>query len=140
MSIPPVIVVYSEKGGVGKTFFSLMLGMAAARSGLAVAAVDLDPRATLTEVAGAEFRAGMSTDAILAADDPEGWAAELLVPSSWHPNLRVLPSERSLGNRERAAADHAEHRLASSLAGLAADVVIVDTPPRPGGVLVLSAL
>jgi chromosome partitioning protein len=136
----PALVVYSEKGGVGKTTLTALMAMAAATAGLNVAAVDMDPRATLTEVMRAEFAPGMTVDAILAAEDPEGWAAELLVPSAWHPRLRVLPSERSLGNREGARVDHAEHRLATALTGVDADLVIVDTPPRPGGVLVLSAL
>lgn len=29
--------------------------------------------------------------AILAEEDPAGWAAELAVPSPWSPNLRVIP-------------------------------------------------
>jgi chromosome partitioning protein len=134
------ITVVSEKGGVAKTTLAALLAMAAAQAGRTVTAADLDPRATLTTLLGANFKPGYSVDAILAADDPKGWAAQLQVPSTWHERLRVLPSERSLGNREKAPADHAEHRLADACRGLDADLLIVDTPPRPGGVLLLSGL
>jgi chromosome partitioning protein len=136
------IAVASGKGGVAKTTLTALLAMAAARRGRRVTAVDLDPRATLTKLLGAadKFKPGFSSDAILAATDPSGWAAELRVPSTWHENLGVLPAERSLGNREKGSDDYAEHRLAMSLKGLETDLVIVDTPPRPGGLLIQSAL
>lgn len=136
------LVLTSEKGGVAKSTVAALIAAAAARRGVSVTAVDLDPRATLTGLMRAEFRPGYSVDAILAAEDPTGWAGELRVPCGWDGfgGLSLLPSERSLGNRERAREDHAEHRLGRSLQGLDADLVVVDTPPRAGGVLVLSAL
>src|ERR1700761_2282849 len=106
------VVVLSAKGGVGKTTTTALLAMAAAQAGLQVTAVDLDPRATLTKVLGAQHKPGYSVDAILAAeDDPTGWGAQLRVPSSWHERLQVLPAERNLGNREKGSPDHAERRL-----------------------------
>lgn len=135
------VVVLSGKGGVGKTTTTALLAMAAARAGVEVTAVDLDPRATLTKTLAAEHQPGYSVDAILATeDDPSGWGAQLRVRSPWHERLYVLPSERSLGNREKGSPDHAERRLGAALEGMPGDLVIVDTPPRPGGVLLLSAL
>lgn len=138
------LAVMSEKGGVCKTTIAALLAMAAARDGLTVTAVDLDPRATLTKLLGAAPKErGLSVDAIIGADrgdDLAGWGEQLRVPSSWHESLYVLPAERSLGNRERGADEFAERRLAAALDGMPGELVIVDTPPRPGGVLILSAL
>lgn len=138
------LVVMSEKGGVCKTTLSALLAMAAARAGLIVTVVDLDPRATLTKVLGAVPKErGLSVDAIIGADrsdDVTGWGEQLRVPSTWHENLYVLPAERALGNREKGADDFAERRLAEALDGMPGELVIVDTPPRPGGTLIKSAV
>jgi chromosome partitioning protein len=138
------LAVLSEKGGVCKTTLAALLAMAAARDGLTVTAVDLDPRATLTKLLGAEPKdRGLSVDAIIGADrgdDLTGWGEQLRVASTWHDSLYVLPAERSLGNREKGADDLAERRLAAALDGMPGELVIIDTPPRPGGVLILSAL
>ncbi|WP_176475269.1 ParA family protein [Kocuria sp. WN036] len=70
----------------------------------------------------------------------EDRAADLALPSGWHPNLRVILSARNVSNREADRADHAELRLKISLTGLQADVVVIDCPNRQGGPLTLSAL
>lgn len=140
----PTLALLSEKGGINKTTLAALLAMAAARQGMLVTAVDLDPRATLTKLLGAEPKErGLSVDAIIGAEpgtDLAGWGEQLRVPSSWHDRLLVLPSERNLANRERSPFDHAEYLLAQALEGMPGDLVIVDTPPRAGGVLILSAL
>lgn len=134
-------MVYSESGGATKTTSAVSLAAVAASSGRKVVLVDLDPRAAASKWLGVEPQgAGLHVGAILADPDPEGWANDLAVPCGWFPNLRVIPSARSVSNREADRADHAELRLRTSLIGIDADVVVIDCPNRQGGPLTLAAL
>ena len=135
------VMVYSESGGVTKTTTAVSVAMVAALEGQRVVLVDLDPRAAATkwtDVAPAQD--GLHVGAILADEDPVGWAAEVAVPTRWHERLRVIPSARSVSNREADRADHAELRLKRALEGLDADLVVIDCPNRQGGPLTLAAL
>lgn len=139
------VMVYSEAGGVSKTTTAVSVAMTAAEAGHRTLLVDLDPRAAATKwLRVSPTGEGLDVGAILGAkgDDPEGWAEDLAVPSgpAWHPNLRVIPSSRSVSNREADRDDYAELRLRTSLEGAAADVVVIDCPNRQGGPLTLSAL
>jgi len=135
-------MVYSEAGGVSKTTTAVSLAMTAALSGKRTVLIDLDPRAASTKwLNAAPSQDGLHVGAILGSDEStEGWAEALAVPSGWHDNLRVIPSARSLSNREADRTDHAELRLGASLVDLQADIVIIDCPNRQGGPLILSAL
>lgn len=134
------IIVYSEAGGVSKTTTAVSLATTAARSGIPTLLVDLDPRAAATKWIGvAPDEDWKTVAAIIAEPDPEGWADDLALPSTWSDNLRVLPSDRSLSNREREQADHSEIRLMASLEGIPDDLVIVDCPNRQGGTLAQNA-
>lgn len=136
-----VIMMYSESGGVSKTTTAVSVAMCAAERGMTTVLIDLDPRAAATKWVGVEpVEPGLHVGAILAAEDPTGWADDLAVPTTWHPNLAMIPSARAVSNREADRADHAELRLATSLTGLSADLVVIDCPNRQGGVLTLSAL
>lgn len=137
-----VIAVYSEAGGVTKTTTSVSLAMSAALSGKRTVLIDLDPRGAATTWLDIEpVEAGLHVGAILGSDeDTAGYAEDLAVESAWNANLRVIPSHRTVSNRESDRADHAEIRLARSLEGLEADVVIIDCPNRQGGPLILAAL
>lgn len=134
-------MVYSESGGATKTTTAVSLATTAALAGRRVLLIDLDPRAAATKWLGVEPPGdGLHVDAILGNEDPTGWADDLALPSHWTPNLRVIPSGRSVSNREADRADHAELRLRMSLDGLSEDVVIIDCPNRQGGPLTLAAL
>jgi chromosome partitioning protein len=137
-----VLMVYSEAGGVSKTTTAVSLAMTMALQDKKVVLIDLDPRAAATKWLDVEpVEAGLHVGAILASsDNTEGWAQDLAVQSNWSKNLRVIPSARSLSNREGERADHAELRLSTSLIGLDADIVVIDCPNRQGGPLILSAL
>lgn len=136
------IASYSEAGGATKTTASVSLAMVAASLlDMRVTLIDLDPRAASTKWLGVEPTGeGLHVGAILAEPDPDGWANELAVPSAWHSNLRVIPSGRSVSNREKDGADHAETRLKAALEGIEADLVVIDCPNRQGGPLILNAL
>ena len=137
-----VVMVYSESGGVSKTTTSVSLSaIKASQSDEEVLSIDLDPRAAATKWFGVEpAEDGLHVGAILADENPEGWADDLAVISPWFPNLRIVPSGRSVSNREADRADHAELRLKAALEGTRAKLVIIDCPNRQGGPLTLAAL
>lgn len=135
------IAVYSEAGGVGKTMTSVSLATIAARQGQKVVLIDLDPRAATTKWTGVQPTGeGLHVGSILGNADPEGWVEEIAVQSPWAETLRIVPSHRSLSNREAEKVDFAELRLKASLEGVNADLVIIDCPNRQSGTLILSAL
>ncbi|MEU5053566.1 ParA family protein [Streptomyces sp. NPDC021096] len=141
---------YSEKGGVGKTSNSAGMVAEAAERGLNVLAVDLDPRATLTEELGVKEPRFTINDLLYIdpeADTLPGDPAELIhdaisrAGASWPSNVWVLPSERPLGRRETDATMF-ETRLRRALEGLNGeiDLAVMDVPPRAGGKLATCAL
>lgn len=136
-----ILMVYSESGGVTKTTTAVSIAAIAASLGKRTTIVDLDPRAAATKWLNVEpTEEGLHVGAILGDENPEGWAEDLAIPSTWFPNLRIVPSARNVSNREADRADHAELRLRASLEGIAADLVVIDCPNRQGGPLTLSAL
>lgn len=134
-------MVYSESGGASKTTSAVSLAATAAAQGKRVLLVDLDPRAAATKWLGVTPQEDWQhVGAILGDENPEGWANDLSIQSDWMPTLRVIPSARSVSNREADRADHAELRLRTSLIGVEADLVVLDCPNRQGGPLTLAAL
>ncbi len=123
------IMVYSEAGGVTKTTTAVSLAMVAALSGFKTTLIDLDPRGAATKWIGSyPEESWQHVGAILADENPEGWAEDLAIDSGWDDNLRIIPSSRSLSNRERDYEDHAELRLATALEGHTAEIRIIDCP------------
>lgn len=138
-----VIAVYSEAGGATKTTTAVSLAVAACNLGHTVDLIDLDPRAAATKWLGVSpEREWAHVGAILAHPEPRGWVNDLALPSPWPqtPQLRVVPSSRSLSNRERSTEDHVEARLLMALHGSTATVTVLDLPNRQGGPLVQNAL
>ncbi|OZC56062.1 ATPase [Rhodococcus sp. 06-621-2] len=136
-----VIMVYSEAGGVTKTTTAVSLAMVSAESGRRTTLIDLDPRGAATKWIGSyPDESWKHVGAILADANPEGWADDLAIPTEWAKDLQIIPSARSLSNREKDHEDHAELRLAVALEGHAADVVVIDCPNRQGGLLTQNAL
>lgn len=135
------LMVYSESGGASKTTSAVSLAATAAADGKRVLLIDLDPRAAATKWLGVTPQEDWQhVGAILGDENPEGWANDLSLQSDWMPTLRVIPSARSVSNREADRADHAELRLRTSLIGVEADLVVLDCPNRQGGPLTLAAL
>lgn len=135
------LMVYSESGGVTKTTTAVSIAAIAASQGIRTVLIDLDPRAASTKWLDVEpAEEGLHVGAILGDENPEGWAEDLAIQSSWFPELRIVPSARNVSNREADRADHGELRLRTSLEGLKADLVVIDCPNRQGGPLTLSAL
>lgn len=134
-------MVYSEAGGVTKTTTAVSLAMVSAQQGASTTLIDLDPRGAASKWIGSyPDETWRHVGAILADTDPSGWADDLALPTEWSDSLRIVPSARSLSNREKDNEDHAELRLAASLEGHRSNVVIIDCPNRQGGLLTQNAL
>ncbi len=141
MSKYQTLMVYSESGGASKTTTAVSIAATAAAAGKSVLLIDLDPRAAATKWLGVTPQEDWQhVGAILGDENPEGWANDLSIQSDWMPTLRIIPSARSVSNREADRADHAELRLRTSLIGVEADLVVLDCPNRQGGPLTLAAL
>lgn len=141
MTKPQILMTYSESGGASKTTTAVSLAATAAAEGRRVLLIDLDPRAAATKWLGIEpGEEWRHVGAILGNDNPEGWANDLAIQTTWFPTLKAIPSARSVSNREADRADHAELRLKTSLTDVDADLVVIDCPNRQGGPLTLAAL
>ena len=122
----PVVAIYNEAGGVGKSTLARELAVAAARAGLKVLAIDTDSQATLTEWlldAGGEVR---EEDTIL----PAFTGRPLPAPKASPYGPDVLPAHRSLRNLEQvirnALGGPAALRFAlERLSGY--DLIVIDT-------------
>ncbi|MCZ6938945.1 ParA family protein [Micrococcus luteus] len=135
------LMIYSEAGGVAKTTTAVSLATSWAEQGHRVVLIDLDPRAAATKWLDVQpVEEGLHVGAVIGNTDPTGWIADLAVPSGWHENLRVVPSDRSLSHQESERADHAHLRLRMALTDLDADLVVIDCPNRQGGPLTQNAL
>ncbi|MEV0732335.1 ParA family protein [Polymorphospora sp. NPDC050346] len=145
-----VLIVFSEKGGVGKTALVVALATVMAENGKTVLVIDLDPRATATNELGIDTPEWSVNDLLYIDPDdpapvsPRGLAAQAILPSGedWPDNIHVLAAERALGHRESDQTPGMENRLALALEGVAEKyhLVLIDVPPRPGGKLVAAAV
>lgn len=138
-----IIAVYSETGGATKTTTAVSLAVCAALLGYSTDLIDLDPRGAATKWLGVSpAEEWQHIGAILGNADPVGWVNELALRCPWEevPGLRLVPSARSLSNREKAVEDHSDVRLRLALQGTTAEVTILDLPNRQGGPLIQNAL
>ena len=125
--LPGTHAVVNQKGGVGKTTVSLVLGVAAARRGSRVLLVDLDPQASATVVLGADDRRPTVADVMR---HPAGCSlAEAITPTEW--GVDVAPAEWGLRRADTGRPIGDEPVLTRQLATLAEyDLVLIDCPPN----------
>jgi chromosome partitioning protein len=121
--------VVNQKGGVGKTTVSLVLGVAEARRGSRVLLVDLDPQASATTVLGANDHRPTVADVIR---DPGRYSlAEAIRPTEW--GLDLAPSEWALREADTGRPARGVPILDSQLAALGDyELVLIDCPPNLG--------
>lgn len=123
------IALANQKGGVGKTLITLLLATAAAKAGLKVLVVDLDPQ-------------GNSTRKLLGAKVEDGTVAlmkeqEAVVHFSEWARVHVIGSSLNLAKAELDGSVDAPYRVNTALNTLASgyDLVLFDTPPNLGRML-----
>ena len=136
------IAVFAEKS-TGKTALTIGLATVAAQRGQRVLVVDLDPRASATEELGVQVGPDQLTvnDILYIhenAGDPWGTARDVIVPAGpdWPEEIRLLPSERALANREADTTSGMEQRLSDSLQDGVADdfdYIFFDVRQATGG-------
>ena len=133
------IAVINQKGGVGKTTTTVILGAALARKGYRVLLLDLDPQANLTVHVDKRPDLESHTMTNLLVEDAQ--LADL-VQETAIANLFVVPSDSSLAGVEQVLANRIgrETILREALDAFPAassfDFVLFDCPPSLG---VLSA-
>lgn len=136
-----VITVHFGKGGVGKSSCSWMLSSFLSRA-LRVVIIDLDPQATLSNTLLVQQPKFSAFD-VLAGNVPVIDAAVPAAPV-YGANLRVLSASQKLAHLEQQSAGDLDryYLLRDALAQCASsiDIVVIDTPPASGSVLVVAAL
>ena len=142
-TIPNIIAIANQKGGVGKTTTAINLATSLASGGQRVLLIDLDPQGNASTGLGIEHggrRAG--SYALLAENQP----LDQLVRDTMIPGLSLLPADTDLAGAEieLVTYDRREFLLQQALAAdedtaLPYDMVLLDCPPSLG-LLTLNAL
>ena len=139
-TLPPIIAVVNQKGGVGKTTTAINLGAALAEIGHSILLVDLDPQANSTSGLGLDpVRARLNIYHALVG---EATIEQAMVPTSV-PGMQLVPSHIDLAGAEieLATMSARETRLRKALDSVPEGIgcIIIDCPPSLG-LLTLNAL
>lgn len=132
-SVPRIITIANQKGGVAKTTTALGLGAALGELGWRVAIIDLDPQANATTGLGV---APEKTNASMYDVLLQGTTLQECLIGSGYPNLWIAPATVDLAGAEveLVPALSRELRLRQALAQLEEpyDFIFIDCPPSLG--------
>lgn len=132
--------VFNHAGGVGKTSLTFALAYEYARRGLRVLAIDLDPQASLTKVAGLRLTAG---DLHRTVHDTAVDGVPLPTPESVH-GFHLIPAQLNLMLAESrmlgVVGSQAHLRRALRQVSDQYDLVLLDSPPSLGQLAIIGAL
>lgn len=132
-TLPRVIAVANQKGGVGKTTTAVNLGACLAELGHRTLVIDLDPQGNASTGLGLDISLARATVYdVLLHDVP---LAEVIEPASV-PNLFVAPANLDLAGAEIELVPmfSREHRLRLAIEPVlpAFDFILIDCPPSLG--------
>jgi chromosome partitioning protein len=135
-SVPRILTIANQKGGVGKTTTAINLGTALAAVGESVLICDLDPQGNASTGLGIARPAGMKSSYHVLMGEAE---LHEVVVSSGIPNLYCVPSTMDLlgAELELSEIDRKTHRLQDAIARLTGNgaselrfsYVLIDCPP-----------
>jgi chromosome partitioning protein len=126
--------VANQKGGVGKTTITLVLGAALARRGRRVLVVDLDPQGWATRVLGASSDASPTVADVLLEPDTYS-LADAIIATGW--GVHLAPSELALRSADLGVVTGEGPVLAQQLTTVAEyDFVLMDCPPSLGALTI----
>jgi chromosome partitioning protein len=132
-SLPRVIAVANQKGGVGKTTTTINTASAIASMGLRTLIIDLDPQANASSGLGLDVRSLQATLLDVLIDDLP--LADCVQPSDT-PGLFVAPSSLRLADAEMTLYSmlSRETRLRQAVNGILGeyDYIFIDCPPSLG--------
>lgn len=133
-----VLVIASQKGGVGKTSTAHTLGAGMSRKGMRVLFVDVDPQCNLSFVLGVDASGTVGRSSL----DVLTGSCDAAAAVQHAPTGDVIAASAALSGADAVlTAVGKEYRLREALEPLRGlyDVVVVDTPPALG-ILTVNAL
>lgn len=129
-TLPRIIAIASQKGGVGKPSSRISMSAAIARNGTRVLLIDIDSQANSSKVLLPNYQQLQKHQTIYATILERGF---LPLHKTRLANLDIVPSHILLSNTdvELTTADHHEERLKRELDYLqyAYDYIFIDCPP-----------
>lgn len=134
------LVVFNQKGGVGKSTISTNLAAVSAMKGFRTLLVDLDSQCNSTHYVGCDTISQEQKTIAELFKQTVGWfttsdTTSKFIHATQFQNLDLLPASPELGNIEKELESRYKmYKLKESLAEIASDYdrVFIDTPPSFG--------